>query len=434
MVTLAIIALNDYAEIKFAWRETYYINRFTGDRFKGKTRTKKTIEMLEYLHTLCRETRIDPGALDTRPFLDPDLRFFKLAFITDKKKINEIFTYVLAERQALAEGNLEFFKPELSKALDDQYRYWREKQPSELLQVRGEYLHTIENLRNQLATNQKELSEIDLRIANKDNLESVDVVGGLRAAFLAVPFFKFVRFRDARVYMETTADCVLEEKNPAAGVHRVFNFGRFEVRFHLAAMGFSVHMLSGGKNTVSGNYYHPHVSNEGKICWGDSWDRVNAARLSGDFVTIFRIIAALITSYSREVPYRDLHSWIAEKEARERGNQPRDASESERGDMNAALNYATQVGAEPFGRFRLTAQQVGANMTTPPEPTFTAVQIDRAREGIRALNRRYQHAPNTIVPTMTTASWDPEALQSAIQVSIDNDEETTAPEDEDIEF
>lgn len=382
-MSLEELIANDYAKLRSVWTLDYEYE-VASKRYRGSVLVERMIEALEYLKGLCLKANISFDLIDALPYRVETDRFHHL-YVRNKKKINELFSKDLLRLQAIRDAKIDYFTTDIEIALREQYEHWEStgldrlasRKQNALLEIE-EYQGAINSLRTNIAT-------IEQVLSGKTSLEKVDIVGGLTAAFRAVPFFKFKDVSRGWLKLETTADCILTEKNPSAGINHSFNFGRFEVNLSLTGLDFRVYTLKpNGKNTFSDKYFHPHVSREGKVCWGNAWDRVSRAREDGDFITVFRIIAALITSYSPESPYRALYSWVAEAEAREqKKEQPPQAEEETFLGVSIGRSIANELGRTRVRR----PYEVEANLDLPEGLSVEVLQRAAQLGGRYTLNQ-----------------------------------------------
>lgn len=116
-----------------------------------------------------------------------------------------------------------------------------------------------------------------------------------------------------------TPDIVLSQINQAQKVNLQIPFGSFLVEYNLRSAGLRV--LRHKNNfppeeqaplfgyRFHATYYHPHVSHEGRVCFGDITSAVQKAIATFDLKTVFTATRQVLTTFHSENPYVQLYSF-----------------------------------------------------------------------------------------------------------------------------
>lgn len=295
MATLRELKKNNYDGM-------YYIRDYVGG-----DGLKKVHKALEYIEELASKTQTDVGSWDLQAVFNKDEnnRACHGDIVTDKRQINKRF---FEHREKLEKGPIGFSE-EIKKQVENGFARWP-KQIDALKQAltdrRRRYTEQT-RYAEEAATNYVGLMRALERAEQGD---VPNLAENLEAALKEQSFFKFVGIESDYLRFETVADTILIEKNPAAGLDLRVNVGTFVLYIGLNGLTPSIEPL---ENNIRYNHvFHPHVSNEGDICFGKAQARVLTARAEGDFKTILQMVAHILSSYSPEGgPYVSLQSFHA---------------------------------------------------------------------------------------------------------------------------
>jgi hypothetical protein len=104
-----------------------------------------------------------------------------------------------------------------------------------------------------------------------------------------------------KLNFRTTNDVIIREYNPTAGVDYAVNLGRFEIELDYFSGEIFVGKYS--DNVEVNNFYHPHVSSDGKVCWGDAINSFYQYMNSLELSKVMNLLSQLLTSYNAGNPY-----------------------------------------------------------------------------------------------------------------------------------
>lgn len=363
MLTLRDLAKDDYRRVVDYW----------GDE---EERRINNIKALKYIEGLASKTQTDVSDWDIGVLFAKDSDY-EYDYVEGKGEINEIF---FSHKDKLAKG-VEGFSEEIKarvnrdiQAMGGDLAYLeRELKVNE--GERDRWYRTMVQYAQKTAECQWAID----RIKNGTN---PNLVENLDKALRAQTFFRFRAVQGREIVLHTVADTILTHKNPAQGIDTRLNVGTFNVNFSISGLVPSVHPRANNIFTGERGYYHPHVANNGHICFGEAAARAFKAQVEGDFTTLLTLIAHIISHYSPEgmpyVPLQRLAIGHREGEAPP-ANQP----------VNAPVDF--NIVYEPQGR---------APVVTAEELTRRAQQhreeLERMREQL--FNNQGQRPHQIVVP------------------------------------
>ena len=137
------------------------------------------------------------------------------------------------------------------------------------------------------------------------------------------------------IHMKTRNDVVCTHRNPSAGIDISVNLGKFKASFSMQNANLLV--FGCGDNVETGGYKHPHLSYNGRVCWGNGQETANKACANMQLVQLFTLLSSVLVNYNSGNPYRSLEELQTasmsseERETRDRMYQAeRDRVEAER--------------------------------------------------------------------------------------------------------
>lgn len=155
-----------------------------------------------------------------------------------------------------------------------------------------------------LMDTQRELDEAE-SIKVKPMLESVEAVHR-DGRWKCVKVSKV----DQIVEFIQMTDTILTWKDEKKAVNQQVNLGRFRVRIRLNG---EVKIYPFYDNVECDRYYHPHVKNDGWVCWGNAANEVQRAFRANDFGRILGILQVFLQEYNPASPYKEIMRFIVER-------------------------------------------------------------------------------------------------------------------------
>lgn len=147
----------------------------------------------------------------------------------------------------------------------------------------------------------------------KDNLRRIqglkDNVAELLESAMKNPFFIFSEMdEEYRCIKFLTPPITLRYKNAKEKVDLTVPMGVFKICLWLESLHMTVDTHEDNLITPQG-YYHPHVSSNGHICYGNARQALSRAVEAGDLEYIFEITAHCLQNYSDDNPHAHLYKF-----------------------------------------------------------------------------------------------------------------------------
>lgn len=137
-------------------------------------------------------------------------------------------------------------------------------------------------------------------------------------------FFKLENVDGETAYFNTTSPITLSMRNAAAGLDITVPFGYYRVVVDAHYNSVKVFKL---KDNIPSRYeyWHPYVSREGRVCWGNASDTANNLILMGKWDEVMELLGGLLSTYSPDAtPYHSLEAFKADYDRwKNPGQQPR---------------------------------------------------------------------------------------------------------------
>jgi predicted transcriptional regulator len=108
-------------------------------------------------------------------------------------------------------------------------------------------------------------------------------------------FWEFDCYENGALYLRTKHAVIMSESNPAAGIDRRVNLGRYKARLHVATMALSVERYL--QNALHESYFHPYCSTSGIICWGNAGNTATQLLSEGKLYEVCNLLASLLCTY-----------------------------------------------------------------------------------------------------------------------------------------
>lgn len=229
-------------------------------------------------------------------------------FIIDRNELNKRFMeHLTAQKAKQIESISESLgvMPELMIAVEKglnkslearrkDYQYQVTIQTQALERQHAEVNYILTNLNNA----RTQLEQLDGENAASAIKEEIEVV--LKDGYWTNPIVY-----NNYLYLNTQEEIILTQKNKAANIDIELNVGKFAVKISLS--NFLIEVIPYKNNvslsTMDGSYYHPHVSTQGSICWGDAYQNVSNWLATRNLGKVLKMLYALLFTYSDTNPY-----------------------------------------------------------------------------------------------------------------------------------
>lgn len=118
-------------------------------------------------------------------------------------------------------------------------------------------------------------------------------------------FFRLDEVNESSVYLDTINPVVLFHVNESLGIKQSVDFGIWTLEINLGSNFFVKAYLKSGGVAVGSNQ-HPHVYNDGRLCFG-SINGTEKALSSGSIKSIAELCEKVLGSYNHESPIREFN-------------------------------------------------------------------------------------------------------------------------------
>ncbi len=160
------------------------------------------------------------------------------------------------------------------------------------------YLNTAQTYMTQVVGYQRELDRLmDKPKASsqyKDELEQ-----------LAAKGFEVIKIETQRGVVDIATPAItLSHFNSEAGINIAVPMGRFRISYDFSAG--QVRIYEHKDNIRVATFYHPHVSYDGSVCWGNAQTQYTTASRERSIKRIVEVAYAVLCEYNHDSPFKDL--------------------------------------------------------------------------------------------------------------------------------
>ena len=265
----------------------------------------ETIRAVQYLEELSALARVNLETWDMRIFRD-DHRFQTVGdfVIRDNRtEINRVFWTEMEKRKSRAE-----VPPEVDMANVSLLAADTEQLRESILQEQSNQLDKQARTLIQQACDAEYQINSRLVEANKLRLKSEQLMGRSRdmrqrvASILELGSWTYQHRTGSILSFVTNREMILQYRNDPSKEHYRVNFGVMQANLDVVNAKLYVRAHPEPKVIVDG-HYHPHISESGKVCWGDSLDIATKKLVEGDYKTVFSLLYSVLSNYTVGNPY-----------------------------------------------------------------------------------------------------------------------------------
>lgn len=224
---------------------------------------------------------------------------------TDRNRINELFFEATSEIKLATRPNVDqaTLKQEILESCKElgevQLQRRKESMQQRLEEQRESIQHCQERLNSAVSTAYETKQTIES--FNGQSILSDEIEKISKNQFWQ--FEKLVGDQDSPIlYLQTSAECVVRHRNDS------LNFGKFRAKISLADPSIRVLPLSNNLH-CNFRYYHPHVSGDGAVCWGNASSTVNDNLVDGKVSDVVQLLQSLLMYYNADNPYESFESF-----------------------------------------------------------------------------------------------------------------------------
>lgn len=258
--------------------------------------------IINYLDHMAKTCNININAWDIEAvFSDPANKKQSLDLIKDRGAINKLFFMEVEKFKATPNADSDRVAVLLRTNLEKIGSVRREARmktlnnevANKIIEIDSTIKRTMEYIAA-VAKHKKEMAE--LNGANTEEKVISDIQELLKGNF-----YEFVEIRGTTIIFATKNDIINKFNKPSAKIDLTVNLGKFQVLFDINSLAMVVKPHK--DNVMVENHYHPHVSNNGGICWGDAANHAKDLLLKFDVKGALLLLASLLTTYNEQAPY-----------------------------------------------------------------------------------------------------------------------------------
>ncbi len=277
---------------------------------QSEDQRKANLESVKYIHSLSKQSQVNISTWNINElFKDPANKKQSLELIKNRNDINRIFFSEYERRQSdksiEVSGAVNAIRSQLANASETikQKRLQQLQREVDYIARDGlpNYLSRIDGYIKQINGYRKQMDALN-------GLNTTDRIVSDMEEVLASGFFQFFDLNDSRLRLTTTNDIVMTQKNPLANLDITVNLGKFYVTLSFEDTKLEVTPME--NNVFFNGMYHPYVSSNGRVCFGDGEPMAVDYRMKMNLKGLFTLLQAILTTYSDSTPYArltDLH-------------------------------------------------------------------------------------------------------------------------------
>lgn len=237
---------------------------------------------------------------------------------TDRNAINRVF-FATVQAGDGAEGEEEGVSDEVRESIRT-FLTSKLKSDAEALDTRIQgQVHSLEGLARRIQEVQATLSELSRQKAALESPHEhpwVSTAADQLEGVLAGGWYTDLMVREGKLEV-LTGECFMSERSRAAGLDVTRNFGVMAVQFVFGQSSPDVYVYPYKGNIQSSNswgngvLYHPHVSPDARVCWGDAMTLVHQHLGKFEFGSVLSLLHGALTTYNAGNPYAPLDTFEA---------------------------------------------------------------------------------------------------------------------------
>lgn len=277
------------------------------DAIEPKVKRSANVNAVKYIKKLAALTNTDISNWDiVALFKHPEKDGF---LVTDKTAINQIFfkfREVAPTVQTTLSDDMTARLIQLQKKRRaTSANHIRDRALSKERDAKS-YYNTFLNLLGEAATLRK---QYEIMIGHESSYPHE------LAKILAEGFWELDTVTDDLICVRTKHDIHLNFVNKKHGAYMNVNLGRFLIKYNVGRA--SVKCVKYDNNLTHNGYYHPHVSSDGDICFGEISNEVTEYLSSGVLTKVLELIQKALTAYNDNSAYANIHKFYLERIAYE---------------------------------------------------------------------------------------------------------------------
>ena len=262
----------------------------------AEDKRKSHILAVQYVETLANQTntKMEPWDL---------LAVFGTGkgneLVTDKNEINKRFFSQLEELKNKTPAAVFALEARLQTQIDNLTRAHNDRAANEIKRQRDQQIRSATDFANRMNTAMTEAHKYEQSLMAIERREST--ITQQISRLVQESYWEFHELNGALLNLLTKNEIILTQKNPAANLDLRVNMGRFKLEINLNAL--SLRVLKHTDNLDIRNYYHPHVTPDGSICWGTASGLITTKLPKGEIYDSIKLLEGVLSNYNDGNPY-----------------------------------------------------------------------------------------------------------------------------------
>lgn len=219
--------------------------------------------------------------------------------VTDKIEINKRFFSKVEELKTNTPAHVFSLETRIQGQIDNLTRAHNERATNEIKRSRDQQIRSASDFGVRMNAAMEEARRLELNLMAIEGRQST--ISGQISRLIQEPYWEFHELNGALLYLVTKNDLILTQKNTAANLDLRVNVGKFKLEINLNAL--QLRVLAHSDNLNVNNYYHPHVTPQGSICWGTAAGVITQKLPKGELYDSVKLLEGVLSNYNDGNPY-----------------------------------------------------------------------------------------------------------------------------------
>lgn len=238
--------------------------------------------------------------------------------LTDKREIGKVFFELIEkakEKKKEQKKSALDEMPQLLEALQHRVEAQLEGRKATIKRTIRQHIGNAENYHTRMRREHADMLKLTYELTTLEGGDTVDIIRQELDECLKEGYWINPIFENGLLYLNTATNIINTHKNKRANVDISVDLGQFAVKIDLNS--FAMWVIPYKNNLRARSYYHPHVSTNGRICWGDGSDQLHNWTSQFKIGSILKLLYSLLHNYSDSAPY--CHLYCFKEEAKKYG-------------------------------------------------------------------------------------------------------------------
>ncbi len=279
---------------------------FASENFNSLSADLKTTEKAEidYIFSLANMTNTDVDGWSVESFMKDG------HMLKDRGEINKIF---FTEKGDFLDFN---FNKKTEKWIRDKAKYFHKKTPAQLKREIDSRTQDIHNVSSEINSYLSQIGEYQRQLNQTTNGVDLSFMKSMEKMSRS-PYWSFDNILDNTIWFKSTKDVIIHYVDAEKSIDITHNFGKFQFGIQPSNRTISVKGTPDDPEYIlDDRCFHPHVSPNGRVCWGTAANSVAAFIEIGCLDKIAPLLWSLLSTYNPGSPYKKLHCFVEIKKNR----------------------------------------------------------------------------------------------------------------------